>query len=81
MISTVTVEEDASKQTETDSQDEHSLVQSPNLIGNHYVYNRVSSKCSSGLYFKNNLFSLSRLLILKTEGTLNIITFHYRTED
>ena len=81
MISTVTVEEDALKQTETGAQDEHSLVQSPNLIGNHYVYNRVSSKCSSGLYFKNNLFSLSCLLILKTEGTLNIILFHYRIEE
>ena len=56
MISTVTVEEDALKQTETDAHDEHSLVQSPNLIGNHYVYNRVSSKCSSGLHFKTTYF-------------------------
>ena len=48
MTSTVTVEEDALKQTETDAQDENLLVPSPDLIGNHYVYNRVSSKCSSG---------------------------------
>ena len=52
MIRTVTVEEDALKRTETDAQDENSLLQSPHLIGNHNVCNRVSSKCSSGLYFK-----------------------------
>ena len=52
MIGTVTVEEDALKQTETDAQDENSLLQSPHLIGNHNLCNRVSSTCLSGLYFK-----------------------------
>ena len=52
MIRTVTVEEDALKQTEMDAQDENSLLQSPHLIGNHNLCNRVSSTCLSGLYFK-----------------------------
>ena len=37
MIRTVTVEEDALKQTETDAKEEKLSVQSPYLIGNHYV--------------------------------------------
>ena len=45
MIRIVTDEEDSLTQTETDAQEEKLSVQSPNLIGNHYVCNKVSSKC------------------------------------
>ena len=59
MIRTVTVEEDALKQTETDAKEEKLSVQSPYLIGNHYVWNKVSSKYSSSLYFNLSALCIS----------------------